>query len=189
VKILSATQIREGDAFTIKHEPIKSIDLMERAGERCFEWIYSNAPRIFSSITEERDWIFNIFCGVGNNGGDGLVIARLLSRNGYEVRVFVVEFSQQHSADFDLNLAKLQKSKIPVTFIQTVTEVPEIESGSMVIDAIFGTGLTRKVEGVAANVIQAINKSKATTRSDNDGPSRNRTNTNTADTESTGKTI
>jgi ADP-dependent NAD(P)H-hydrate dehydratase / NAD(P)H-hydrate epimerase len=162
VKILSAAQIREGDAFTIKNEPIKAVDLMERAGERCFEWIYDNAPKVFPANTEERDWIFNVFCGVGNNGGDGLVIARLLGRNGYEVRVFIVEFSQQYTPEFEANLARLQKSKVPIKFIRTAADVPAIEAGSMVIDAIFGTGLSRKVEGVAAEVIQVINQSFAT---------------------------
>ena len=69
MKILSASQIRELDAYTIKHEPIKSIDLMERAAQECFQWIINKYSKQHS---------FKIFCGLGNNSGDGLVIARLL---------------------------------------------------------------------------------------------------------------
>jgi len=161
VKILSANQIREGDAFTIKHEPIKSIDLMERAAEKCFDWIYENAPKVFPANKEERDWVFNVFCGVGNNGGDGLVIARLLNKNGYDVKVFIVEFSDKYSSDFQTNYEKIKKSKISISHIKKPADIPEIESGSMVIDAIFGTGITRKADGVAAAVIRAINQSES----------------------------
>jgi ADP-dependent NAD(P)H-hydrate dehydratase / NAD(P)H-hydrate epimerase len=160
VKILSAAQIREGDAFTIKHEPIKSTDLMERAGEKCFDWIYDNAPKIFPANKEERDWVFNVFCGVGNNGGDGLVVARLLNKNGYDVKVFVAEFSEKQSSDFQVNYEKIKKSKIAITHIKKPADIPIIEAGSMVIDAIFGTGITRKVEGVTSEVIKAINQSE-----------------------------
>lgn len=162
MKILSASQIREGDAFTIKHEPIKSIDLMERAGEKCFDWIYDNAPKIFPAHKEERDWVFNVFCGVGNNGGDGLVIARLLNKNGYDVKVYIVEFSDKYSIDFQLNYEKIKKSKIAISYIKKPADIPIIEPGSMVIDAIFGTGISRKVEGVAAEVIKSINQSEGT---------------------------
>lgn len=161
MKILSATQNREGDAFTLKHEPIKSIDLMERAAEKCFDWIYDNAPKVFSSNMEEREWIFNVFCGVGNNGGDGLVIARLLNKNGYDVKVFIVDFSDKYSSNFQTNYEKIKKSKIAISHIKKPADIPEIESGSMVIDSIFGTGITRKVDGIAADVIRAINQSES----------------------------
>ncbi len=84
MKILTAEQTREADAFTIANEPITSIDLMERAALKCSDWLFKNY---------KPDTRFTIFCGVGNNGGDGLVIARLLNRENYKVDVFVVEFS------------------------------------------------------------------------------------------------
>jgi len=69
MKILTSEQIKKADEFTIQNEPIKSIDLMERAAKQCFEWIKNKYS------TKKT---FAIFCGVGNNGGDGLVIARML---------------------------------------------------------------------------------------------------------------
>lgn len=161
MKILSANQIKEGDLFTIKHEPIKSIDLMERAAEKCFDWIYNNAPKVFPANKEERDWIFNVFCGLGNNGGDGLAIARLLNKNGYDVKLYIVEFSDKVSADFQANYERIKKSKFTISHIKKPADIPEIESGSMVIDAIFGTGITRKADGIAADVIKAINRSES----------------------------
>lgn len=161
MKILSAEQIRAGDAYTIKHEPISSIDLMERAAERCYQWIYDRAPQLFPPELDEREYRFKVFCGVGNNGGDGLVIARMLSRSGYEVEVYMVMFSDKLSPDCKTNLERLGKRKVAVERITKTSDIPEIESSSVVIDALFGTGLSRKVDGVAADVVQRINESKA----------------------------
>ncbi|TVR37437.1 MAG: NAD(P)H-hydrate dehydratase [Cryomorphaceae bacterium] len=161
MKILSAQQIREADAYTIKHEPIASIDLMERAANACFQWIYDRAPKLFPSQLDERDYVFYVICGVGNNGGDGLVIARLLSRNGYEVKVVIVEFSKNYSEDFSANLAKLKKTKVPIEIANSAEVIPDIPPGALVIDALFGTGLARPAEGLALLAIQNINASGA----------------------------
>ena len=75
MKIFSVQQIREWDSFTINHKRIKSIDLMERAADECFDWIVQNF---------DDDYHFKIFCGRGNNGGDGLAIARLL----HSIKIF-----------------------------------------------------------------------------------------------------
>ncbi len=161
MKVLSAQQIREADAYTIKHEPIASIDLMERAANDCFQWIYDRAPKLFTPQLDERDYVFYVICGVGNNGGDGLVIARLLSRNGYEVKVVIVEFSKKYSDDFAANLAKLKKTKVPIEIANSAEDIAEIPSGALVIDALFGTGLTRPAEGLSRAAIQKINASGA----------------------------
>ena len=79
MKIYLRDQIRKADAYTIAHEPISSIDLMERAATQVFYWLVHK----FTSGTR-----FSIFCGVGNNGGDGLVVARLLKQKGFAVDVF-----------------------------------------------------------------------------------------------------
>lgn len=162
MKILSADKIREADAYTIKNEPISSIDLMERAGDKCFRWIYDRAPELFPEKLDEREYTFKIFCGVGNNGGDGLVIARLLNRNGYDVEVLVVEFSDKFSPDFEANFKRLGKGKVGVHRIKKKSDIPEIDPNSLVVDAMFGTGISRPVEGIAGDVIEAINKSRAT---------------------------
>ncbi len=162
VKILSALQIREGDAYTIAHEPISSVDLMERAGEKCFQWIYGHAPQLFPEQLDEGKYTFNVFCGVGNNGGDGLVIARLLNRNGYDVKVYIVDFSKNESDDFKTNFQRIGKRKLTVNRITTAADIPDISADSLVIDALIGTGIGRPVEGITAEVIQKINAAGAT---------------------------
>ena len=86
MKILKADQIRSWDQYTIKHEPIASIDLMERAATKCFEWL------------DDNGWFFHsfaVFCGKGNNGGDGLAIARMLAIHGCKVSVYILEFGHR----------------------------------------------------------------------------------------------
>lgn len=152
MKILNAEQIRSVDAYTIKHEPIKSIDLMERAANLCFEKILELYP-------ENRK--FNVFCGVGNNGGDGLVIARLLFEKGLDVAVYVVKFSDKFSADFRVNETRLKKSGIAIKSIIDERSIPKLSKDDVIIDAIFGTGLARLIEGFIEKVVWAINKSGA----------------------------
>ncbi|MFN2430265.1 MAG: NAD(P)H-hydrate dehydratase [Cryomorphaceae bacterium] len=160
MKILTAEKLREADSYTIKHEPIKSVDLMERAATACFNWIYDQAPNLFPpNITEEKDYIFYVVCGVGNNGGDGLVIARQLSRNGYQVKVVVVHISDSQSKDFKTNFDRLGKDKKNAIDVKSEKDVPEFPDDAVIIDAIFGTGLNRPVEGIARVVIQAMNQS------------------------------
>ena len=163
MKILSNSQIKAADNYTIKNEPIKSVDLMERAAGKCFDWIYENAPRLFPvSITEESAWVFHVVCGMGNNGGDGLVIARLLQRNGYNVEISLVRFTEEGSDDFNVNFGKLGAAKKSVRDIRSKTDIPAFAPDCVVIDAIFGSGISRVVDGVAAETIQAINTSGAT---------------------------
>lgn len=148
MKILNAQQIKQADEFTIKNEPISSIDLMERAATRCVEWLKNKY---------DTDKSFAIFCGVGNNGGDGLVIARLLAEKKYDVKVFVVEFSKNYSPDFIINLEKLKKTNIELVTLSENDFHFKIAAEAIVIDAIFGTGLNKPVEGFVAKIIQQIN--------------------------------
>lgn len=149
MKILTAQQTREADAYTIANEPIESIDLMERAATKCFDWIIKN----YSSETE-----FSIFCGVGNNGGDGLVIARLLKQANYKVTVFVVEFSDNYSSDFKTNLGRLEK--VEVNYLNQDNSRIVLRPNIVVIDAIFGSGLTRPIDGFIAEIVHQINKNE-----------------------------
>jgi NAD(P)H-hydrate epimerase len=153
MKILNAEQIRKADAYTIEHEPIASIDLMERAATKCFDWI---AEKI------DKTRKIKVICGLGNNGGDGLVIARLLLKSGYDVDVFILRHSEKSSDDFRINeerLAKLKKKNI--LEITTITDLPAFESDDVIIDAIFGSGLTKPVEGFLTDVIEKINQAKS----------------------------
>ena len=97
--IFSADQIKAIDTFTIVSEPITSIDLMERAALKCSQWIMKHY---------EVETIFKICCGLGNNGGDGLAIARQLLDHGYKVEVFIINYSDKYSHDFLINKKRLE---------------------------------------------------------------------------------
>ncbi len=153
-KILSAAQIREADKFTIEHEPISSIDLMGRAA-KAFTKQYCNS---FSDSKPVK-----IFCGPRNNGGDGLAIARLLSKRNYEVQVYILQSDFSFSDDFILNEERLKKkNKIPLHYI-TDANFPPIQQRDIVIDALFGTGLTRPLAGIAEALVKYINEHKSVT--------------------------
>ena len=155
MKLLTAQQIKEWDAYTITNEPVKSIDLMERAAIAFVKW--------FSSFKEEchdksRDEVVKIFCGLGNNGGDGLAIARLLADQKIHVEVFIVEYSKIKSADFKLNEEKLKRQKqVLITSVRSISDLPIINENDIVIDALFGTGLNKPLEGLALDILQYIN--------------------------------
>jgi hydroxyethylthiazole kinase-like uncharacterized protein yjeF len=151
MKILSAEEIRLWDQFTMHHEPISSIDLMERAAARCFDWLmenYASAPS------------FGIFCGKGNNGGDGLAIARMLIEKNYPVTVHILEFGHMGTEDFQNNLARLHKFPQPdIHFIQSEENFHPVPPGQIIIDSLFGSGLNRPLEGVTAALVAHINSS------------------------------
>ncbi|NND33962.1 MAG: NAD(P)H-hydrate dehydratase [Saprospiraceae bacterium] len=155
MKILTAEQIRALDAYTIKHEPIASIDLMERASLTFVDWLTSNFP------DDEQKVV--VFCGIGNNGGDGLAVARLLLRRFREVRVILCKISEKTSSDYKKNLERLSKGAyVTILEYHPGDAFPVIEPDSLIIDAIFGSGLNRPVTGVWANLLDFINKTGGT---------------------------
>lgn len=150
MKILSVDQIRAADAYTIAHEPIPSHDLMERAGKRCFEKIIDLFP---------NEQCFTIFCGTGNNGGDGLVIARLLQIAGKDVYVNIIRFSPNESDDFTVNFQRLLELNVA---FQDITEVGNLKlQDGVIIDALLGSGVTRKASGLLAETIAVVNSCKS----------------------------
>jgi len=150
--ILSAEQIRELDRFTIENEPISSIDLMERAASSCVDYLLKNEKLIAGKTIK-------VFSGQGNNGGDGLVMARHLVEKGFEVPVYCVQTANKPADDFLQNLKRLQnQGKASITNIAHPNTFPNIDENDVVIDTLFGSGLTRKVEGVMAELIAFINK-------------------------------
>jgi ADP-dependent NAD(P)H-hydrate dehydratase / NAD(P)H-hydrate epimerase len=154
MKILSAAEIRAWDEYTIKNEPVASIDLMERAAAACVEWLIAHYPETPS---------FGIFCGKGNNGGDGLAIARLLMEQNYTVSIHILEFGHKGTDDFQINLARLHKMTAPdIHFVQSEQNFHPLPPGQIVIDALFGSGLNRNLEGVTASLVDHINASGAT---------------------------
>ncbi|MEQ8908870.1 MAG: NAD(P)H-hydrate dehydratase [Vicingaceae bacterium] len=149
VKIFPVEKIREADQYTIENEPIKSVDLMERAAGRAFEWLEKHF------LKTDHTPHFYVFCGIGNNGGDGLVLARLLHEKGVKVSVYLVELSKNYSEDFQTNLNRLPFEVLRLTEKKVDFALAD---NHLVLDALFGTGLSRKVEGFAAQVIEEINR-------------------------------
>ena len=150
MKILNAAQIREADEYTIANEPVKSIDLMERAALAC-------TIEIISMYDDKRVEFF-IFCGTGNNGGDGLAIARLLYDKGYNTKVFILDFSSNSSDNFLINKDRLKQYGVNIINFSERELFPVISSNVVIIDAIFGTGLNRPVGEKYATIIHCINK-------------------------------
>lgn len=149
MKIFSAAQIKKWDAFTIANEPVASIDLMERAAGACYNWITNQ----FVSKNH-----FLIFCGKGNNGGDGLAIARMLLNNKYSVSVYILESHKKGTPDFETNLARLYQCTTDVHFIQSQELFPTIKEENIIIDALFGIGLNTHLEGISAALVQHLNR-------------------------------
>ena len=149
MKILSAAQTREADAATLQYEEIDSLELMERAARAFAGW--------FENKFNAQQPVF-IFCGPGNNGGDGLAVARLLTQRQYHVKVFIVGDSANTSQDHTVNLQRLPESVTRQT-IGTVDDLPQLHANTCVVDALFGTGLNRAVTGLFAEVIHYLNKS------------------------------
>ncbi len=149
IKILSSDQIKAWDAYTIREEPIASIDLMERACQAFVTWFverYDASNKI------------GIICGTGNNGGDGLGIARLLTDWNYPVKVWIVRGAVSETTDFSDNFKKLD-ARISVSEIITDATCELFADRTILIDAIFGSGLNRSAEGIYAKVIDCLNSS------------------------------
>ena len=153
MKILSAEQLHQADQITIEKGEITSADLMERAASLCFQWIHNRL--------QGNNIPIRVFCGTGNNGGDGLVIARHLKQHGYNVTTFVVNCGNNRTQDFLTNYERLKELGVWPEMITCQTDLPEISENDMVIDAIFGLGLSRPPKDVIKEVIEHINKSNA----------------------------
>jgi len=154
MKLFTADKIRELDQYTIQHEPISSIDLMERAANALFEAILSMYP-----VTGTK---FCIFAGPGNNGGDALVLARKMQLLPYEVQVHLFGAGNL-SADCTTNKNRLiqQYPHLLTEHKHTFVE-PTIHEETIIIDGLFGSGLNRPLAGIYADVIDFINKTKNT---------------------------
>ncbi|MFT6866061.1 MAG: hydroxyethylthiazole kinase-like uncharacterized protein yjeF [Cyclobacteriaceae bacterium] len=147
--ILNAEQIRQADAYTIANEPISSVDLMERAAVAFvnkFSEIFGSNHRI------------KVFCGTGNNGGDALAIARMLLEKQYEVTVFTTGYLGKTTDDFRINFDRFLKLDY-AQHIDVIANFPHLSEDDILIDGLFGSGLTRPVEGFYGDVIQSMNAS------------------------------
>jgi ADP-dependent NAD(P)H-hydrate dehydratase / NAD(P)H-hydrate epimerase len=153
MKILDVEKIRGGDAYTIKHEPIADIDLMERAATACFYWLVKNIPF-------HKQLCF--YCGTGNNGGDGFAIARMMAGKGYSVEIFLFGQEDKMSDSCRTNYQRAKEtSGINISVIHEGDPMPgRADDDKIYIDAIFGSGLARPVTGFYAKIISHLNSCK-----------------------------
>ena len=150
--LLTSPQIREADAYTIANEPITSINLMERAAKAFVGWFVNHFP--------DKNQAVSIYCGTGNNGGDGLAIARMLYGHHYRaINVKITRFSDNASDDFNANLKRLQK--LPLIEIKNGDDLP-IEESPVIIDAMLGSGLNKPLSGDYKRVVQYLNSLEKT---------------------------
>lgn len=149
MKIFTPEQIKEIEIQTVNKQGIELKDLMERAAKAIFDRLVAEYPH--------KSTAFIIFCGAGNNGGDGLALARLLSNSGRNLRVFLQK-SEKYSNENQQNQNRLQHTSLEVEYLDGDTAI-EFPEGTIVIDAIFGCGLNRPVSGTMAGIVQKINNS------------------------------
>ena len=147
-KLLSASQIKQADQYTIANLGISSIELMEKAAN---QFVNSIIPFIHGKPK------IHIFCGTGNNGGDGFAVARILKAKNTAVSVYYLAGDVKPSVDCQINQDRLTDIKI----LQQERDFPNIHADDIVIDALMGAGLNRPVDGVLQSLIHHINKSKA----------------------------
>ena len=148
MKILSAAQTQKADANTIKHEPIAGIDLMERAARQLYNWFHENIP----NTTE-----ISVCCGKGNNGGDGLALSRMLLFAGWNVKTLIVNHSENSSEDFSINLGRLKNIKSHISEVSALSDLDEFDQNAILVDAILGSGLSKPLQGLIAEVSDHLN--------------------------------
>lgn len=155
MKLFTGSQIKEQDTYTIEHEPIKAIDLMERA-----------AKAITHAITERWDQRKKVvvFAGPGNNGGDALAVARMLSEQGYTTNCYLFNIHDKLSDECAANKLRLldQKRVNNFTEITVNFDPPVLDENTLIVDGIFGVGLNKPLAGGFASLVKYINQSKAT---------------------------
>ena len=153
MKIFTSAQIRELDHYTIEHEPIKSIDLMERAAEA-----------LTKAITEQWDTEtpFIVFAGPGNNGGDALAVTRKLINRGYNAKAYLFNVKGTLSPDCIINKEHLREmGNEALVEITREFEPPTLTRETVVIDGLFGSGINKPLGGGFAAVVNYINQSES----------------------------
>ena len=154
LSLLTAPQIRQADAYTLAHGPLSSIDLMERASTAFVDWFVNQFP--------DRKQKISVYCGTGNNGGDGLAIARLLAQLQYDsVKVKVARFFETESDGFTANFKRLKQSPVVITEIFSIKSFLK-EEADIIIDALLGSGVNKPLEGEFKELVIHINELQKT---------------------------
>lgn len=152
MKIFDAEQMREWDQHTIQQQNITSLQLMERAAQACTDWILEQ------QFPSQK---IQVICGKGNNGGDGLAIARQLKEAGYQPTVFIADWDEKESEDFIGNRNRLAQYNLPSNTLKDANSFASIRKDALIIDALFGYGLNRPLAGLNASLIHYINDLEA----------------------------
>lgn len=154
MKIFQSSNIRKLDAYTIEHEPISSIDLMERA---------ARALTTAISTQWSKETPITVFAGPGNNGGDALAVARMLGEKGYNVEIYLFNTQEKLSSDCQTNKELIEvMDEVRFTEVTSQFTPPSLTKAHLVIDGLFGSGLNKPLNGGFAAVVKYINASPAT---------------------------
>jgi ADP-dependent NAD(P)H-hydrate dehydratase / NAD(P)H-hydrate epimerase len=149
MKLFSTRQIADIDKYTIENEPIADIDLMERAAMQVTNWLIKRFP---------TDRKIIIFAGFGNNAGDALTVARQMAELDYQCEVYLLDFGKELKGSPAINLLRLEEQgKVKVFRIKNVEDFPGTVTSDLILDGLFGSGLTRPLEGLPAAIVRKIN--------------------------------
>jgi len=153
IKIVTSQEMRQMDQYTIKTLGIPGVVLMENAGRG----VYLIIEKLIEQLDEPCVYIF---CGKGNNGGDGFVIARYLWEKGVEVQVFVAGDASDMKGDAKINFEVIRKLKLPIKFLKQKADLRKVSPHKphLIVDALLGTGITGAVYGFMQEVISFINR-------------------------------
>jgi len=144
MNLLTAPQIREMEHIAISGESKSGLKLMEVAARQLY----------YAISRDNRIDALTIICGKGNNGGDGLALARLVKKAGFDVSVIILDHKDSESPEFAANRKRLAKTTVKVTETKVLPTIPK---NNTIVDAILGTGLSRPLTGLLAEVVNQVN--------------------------------
>lgn len=151
MKILTLEQLRAAEQAALAAEQISNLDLMQRAAKTFADWVAEQFP------AGEYQWL-SFLCGSGNNGGDGLAAARILSEMGYGVEVFIYRLQRETEDFLDQYEALKASGEVEITEILSLADLPVFDEREIIVDALLGSGLNRPLEGELAEIVEAINQ-------------------------------
>lgn len=155
MQIFTGTLISAWDTYTIEHEPIRSIDLVERAAETITAAIKRRWDKYLAVI---------VLAGPGNNGADALAVARMLTLAGYSVEAYLFNIGGKLSDECSINTKRLKETTGLKKFVEVTVnfEPPHLDECTIVIDGLFGSGLNKPLSGGFASLVKYVNSSPAT---------------------------
>jgi NAD(P)H-hydrate epimerase len=154
MKLFTTKQIAEIDKYTIENEPVADIDLMERAAMQITNWIVKH-------FSAQQKMVF--FAGPGNNGGDALAIARQLAELDYSCELYLLDFGKDLKGSPKINRQRLEEqNKVKTGKIKDESDFPELLAFDIIIDGLFGSGLSRPLENLPVETVKYINRQNNT---------------------------